>query len=122
MMPHDQWLARIMEATQDLASREFQQEAWLPGGTLVSSPDEIYQVLVEDCTFDLFCETYGETFTHEQKEAANALKSELERHYDALPPHPDPLQVLNDPKWEVVRQSAQRSLRAFNDPPANTTE
>ena len=57
MMPYDQWLGCIVDAARDIASREFQQEAWFPGGKIVPSPVEVYQTLMEDYTFDLFFQT-----------------------------------------------------------------
>jgi hypothetical protein len=69
--------------------------------------------LFEDCTFELFRETYGQNFTQEQQHAWRELKSIMERYYVELPKHPDPLQVLDDPQWELVRQAARNFLRAF---------
>ena len=55
----DQWLGWILDAARDVASREFQQEAWFPGGARRSSPDEVYLTLMEDRLFDQFFEQYG---------------------------------------------------------------
>jgi hypothetical protein len=115
MMSYEQWLARIVEAVRDIASREFQQEGWFPAGKVVSSPDEVYQVLIEDCTFDLFFQTYGSRFTEDQMRSANQLRSILQQYYDRMPKHPDPLQVLSDPQWDAVRQAAQKFVQAFSD-------
>jgi hypothetical protein len=113
MMSYEQWLARILEAARDISSPEFQQEAWFPGGKVVSSPREVYHVLIEDYTFDLFFQTYGGRFAEEQIRSANELRSLLEQYYDKMPKHPDPLQVLNDPEWNAVRQAAQRFVQVF---------
>jgi hypothetical protein len=120
MMPYEQWLARIVEAAQDIASREFQREAWFPGGKVVSSPDELYQVLMEDCTFDLFFQTYGDRFTDEQMRFSKELRSSLEQYYNRMPNRPDPLQVLNDREWDSVRQTAERFVRSFSKQPDST--
>jgi len=39
---HDEWLGRIVDAARSIASREFQEEAWFPGGKYRFSPDEAY--------------------------------------------------------------------------------
>ena len=114
MMSYEEWLARILDAAQGIASRKFQEEAWFPGGKVVSSPDEVYQILMEDCTADLFFETYGTTFSTKQMEFWNELRSRLERYYDNMPRHPDARRVLDDPGWGLVRQAAKRFLRAFD--------
>ena len=113
MMAYDQWLGQIVDAVRHIASREFQEEAWFPGGKAVSSPNEIYLVLMEDNTFDLFFQTYGSGLSDEQMRAANELRSALEQYYDRMPEHPDAVEVLNDPQWDSVRQRAQRFVQAF---------
>lgn len=115
MMSHDEWLNQIIDAARDIASRDFQEEAWFPGGKVVSSPDEVYQVLIEDVTFDLFFEMYSQKFNAHQIQTAHELRSILQDYYDRLPVHPDPRLVLDDPNWDLVRQSADRFVRAFSD-------
>ncbi len=113
MMSYNVWLDHIIGAAQDIASRDFQEEAWFPGGKVVSSPDEIYQTLMEDSTTDLFFETYGKTFTTSQIQCWNELRSLLEQYYTKMPLRPDPRRVLDDPEWDLVRQAAKRFVRAF---------
>ncbi len=69
MMSYENWLASIVGAARDVASREFQDEAWFPNGRVVSSPGEVFLVLMEDSTFDLFFETYGQSFTAQQAQS-----------------------------------------------------
>jgi hypothetical protein len=113
MMSYEQWLGRIVEAARDIADREFQREAWFPGGKFVSSPDEVYQVLMEDCTFDLFFQKYHGGFTEEQARSWSVLRSNLQQYYDSMPYPPDALRVLDDPDWDKVRRAAQRFVKAF---------
>ena len=110
-MSYEKWLSCIIEAARNIASQEFQEEAWFPGGRMVSSPDEVYQVLMEDCTADLFFETHGETLTREQREAWRELRRRLESYYEQMPKTPDARRVLNDPEWGLVRQSAPRFVQ-----------
>lgn len=114
MMSYKEWLDQIRGAAQDIASIEFQEEAWFPGGKVVSSPDEIYQTLMEDTTPDHFFETYGKTFTASQINCWNELRSLLELYSNKMPRHPDPRRVLDDPEWDLVRQAAERFVRAFS--------
>ena len=79
----------------------------------MSSPDEVYQVLMEDCTFHLFLQTHGNRLTEEQLATANELRSMLQDYYNAMPRHPDPSDVLNDPQWESVRQAARRFVQCY---------
>ena len=115
MMSYEKWLACIIRAAQNIASRDFQNEAWFSGGRVVSSPDEVYQALMEDCTFDLFFQTYGKTFSEEQARCWGELRAGLEKYYDRLPASTDAHYVLNDPEWDSVRRSAQSFVRTFNE-------
>jgi hypothetical protein len=108
MMSYKQWLSRVMNAAQHIASKEYQEKAWLRGGEIVSSPDEIYLTLMEDCTADLFIETYGKSFNSSQIESWNEFRSLLESYYHKVPTSPDPRRVLDDPEWDLVRQAAQQ--------------
>lgn len=114
MMSYEQWLNCIKTAANHIASREFQQEAWFPGGKSVSSPDEEYLTLMEDCTADLFFETYGKRFSEQQRDVWREFRSRLTAYYEKLPKHPDRQQVLDDPDWDSVRQLAGKFVQAFH--------
>jgi hypothetical protein len=113
MMSYEKWLSSILHAAQNISSRAFQEETWKAGGDLVSSPDEVFQALMEDCTPDLFFEVYGGTLTHEQVQGWRDLKSRLTSYYDRMPLYPDPAKVLIDPEWENVRQAAGSFVLSF---------
>lgn len=113
MMSYEQWLSCILDRARAIASRAYQEETWKAGGDLVSSPDEVYQALMVDCTADLFFETYGATLTREQMRCWFDLKTRLTNYYDKMSLQPDPAQVLIDSEWELVRQTARRFLLVF---------
>jgi hypothetical protein len=114
MMSYEKWLDSILQAAHNIGSRAFQAEAWKAGGNVVSSPDEVYQVFMEDCTPDLFFEIYGAALTDEQVRSWSDLKLRLTGYYDRMSLYPDPTQVLTDPEWELVRQAARRFVLSFN--------
>jgi hypothetical protein len=113
MMSYKQWLGCILNAAQHIASREYQEKAWLSGGEIVSSPDEEYLTLMEDYTADLFVERYGKSFSTSQIQSWKEFKSRLQGYYQKTPKHPDPRHVLDDPEWDLVRQAATRFVRSF---------
>jgi hypothetical protein len=114
MMSYEQWLSCILGRARAIASRAHQEETWKAGGDLVSSPDEVYQALMEDCTADLFFETYGTTLTEEEMRCWRDLRTLLTSYYDKMSLYADPAQVLTDPEWELVRQAAGKFIQAFN--------
>jgi hypothetical protein len=119
MPSYKERLEMILSAAKDIASREFQEEAWPAwpaGGKRVSTPIEIYEVLIDDSWPDLFFEDYGKTFSSSQMHCWNEFRTQLDQYYDKLPPHPDFRRMLDDPEWELVRQAAQRFVTAFSEP------
>jgi hypothetical protein len=113
MMNRDEWLARILCSVKHIASREFQERAWLDTGAEISSPEEVYNELFDDYTIDLFFEKYACTLTPDQSAAWRELKSCMERYGEQMPTTPDPRKVLDDPEWQRVRESAVRFVAAF---------
>lgn len=113
MMSYRQWLDGVLNAAQHIASREYQEEAWLRAGNIVSSPDELYLTLMEDYTADLFVETYGKSFSRSQLQSWNEFSSQLQSYYDKMPKNPDLRHVLDDPEWHLVRHAADRFVRSF---------
>lgn len=122
MMSYQDWLNSILHAAGDIASKAFQEQAWKAGGDRVSSPDEVYQALMEDCTPDLFFKTYGEGLSKEQLQCWSDLKSRLRSYYDRMPLYPEPAEVLDDPEWDLVRQAAAKFVLAFNGPSAQSSK
>ena len=114
MMSYEEWRPRIIDAARHIASRDYQKEERFPGGRGVSSPDEVYQLLIEDLTFDLFLQTHSHKLDIRQLQVANELRSILQEYYDNSPEHPDPKFVLDDPQWDLVRQAADRFVAAFS--------
>jgi hypothetical protein len=116
MMNRDKWTSKIVDVARDIASRDFQERSWFGIGPEVSSPNELYNTLFDDCTLDLFLETYGASLTAQQRIACANLKSQLEQYDEHRHRLDDPRQVLNDPEWQEVRQVAVRFVEAFSNP------
>jgi hypothetical protein len=122
MPSYKERLDMILDAARDIASKEFQEEAWPASGPRVSTPIEIYEVLIDNSWPDLFFEEYGKTFSNSQMQRWNEFRSQLDQYFDKLPPHPDFRLILDDPKWELVRQAAQRFVTAFSEPASGSAE
>lgn len=113
MMTHEQWLNSILEVAREIASREFQEEAWLSGRPSTSSPTEIYNQLFDDYTFDLFFQTYSKDFAPDQMAAWTEFKRELDKYGEKFPEFPNERVVFEDPDWQHVREAAGRFIAAF---------
>ena len=113
MMSYEQWLNSILEAAKETASREFQQEAWLSGRPSTSSPTEVYNLLFDAYTFDLFYETYSAGFTSEQSTAWREFKNQLEGYGNKYDEFPNERVVFDDPDWQLVRNAAAHFVAVF---------
>jgi hypothetical protein len=116
MPSYKERLEMILDAARDIASKEYQERAWFPDSGLVSSPDEVYEVLMDDSWPELFFEEHGKNFTSKQMQYWNDFKSLLDHYFQKNPAQLDPRQVLDDPEWALVRQAAQKFVTAFSEP------
>ena len=113
-MTPELWIANLVEAATDIADKQHQEIRWLaPDAYAWERPEELINVLVDDCVFEGFLNEYASTFSEEQRGAAFALRDELNRFCDATPPSLDPVQVLVDQRWESIRQRATTFIQAF---------
>jgi hypothetical protein len=62
-------------------------------------------------------QTHSHKLDTRQLRAANELRSILQEYHDNSPVHPDPKFVLDDPKWDLVRQAADSFVQAFSGRP-----
>jgi hypothetical protein len=109
----ERWLSNLLEATSQIADKEYQERRWLALDARVwECPDELINAF-DDCVFDGFIEQYGPTFTKEQRAAALGFRDELNSYCQATDRHLDPAEVLVDPRWAAVRQKAATFIVAF---------
>ncbi|HMS93167.1 MAG TPA: hypothetical protein PKD28_02145 [Candidatus Saccharibacteria bacterium] len=104
------WKKNIIEAIEDIADEDFQRTAWFGLSDKVSSPEEVYAILLYDFIFEDFLKLKENGLTESQKEACYKLIDAL----DAYPSHssslPSPELMIDDPEWEAVRVVARRCL------------
>ena len=59
-MTPQMWIGNLLEAAQDIADREKQERRWrAPDRYVWECPDELINVVFDDCAFDLFLEKYA---------------------------------------------------------------
>lgn len=108
------WISNLLEAASMIADKEFQEQRWLaPDAYAWERPEELINVLFDECNFDLFIEEFGGEFTDVQRDKTLQLKKQMDDYCDATPDHLDPAQVLMDPRWEAIRESARAFIVAF---------
>lgn len=115
MLAEREWLAKIVEVVRAIADRSYQARSWFGmSEEEVSSPEEIYNQLFDDLSFHLFFTTYSSQLTDKQRLAWKDLENKLESYAAATPEKMDPKYVFNDPRWDVIRNSARDFLEIFS--------
>ena len=100
----------MTEAVREIADDEFQRRVWLGAGPEVSSPDEAYNMLLDDFQFEAFLALADNGLSDTQREKGTALVASLKRYSPDGEALPSPIDMIDDPKWEEVRGVARDFL------------
>ncbi len=103
----------IEEVVRRISERQYQLEAWFGSGKCISSPEEMYCELFDDCRFSEFLDGARLILTPRQLAAGSALKQAMESF--PLPDLPDPRAVIDDAGWQKVRCAAKDFLAVLSE-------
>jgi hypothetical protein len=110
------WISNLVGIARDIRDSEHQRLRWLaPDAAAWERPAELLCVLWDDYQLELFLKEEGPNLSSTQLRAAVTLLEESTQ-FDVGPDGwRDPEEVLNDPRWERVRQSARAFEVAFQE-------
>jgi hypothetical protein len=112
-IPAERWIENLLWAAEQIADRGFQETRWLaPDAKAWESPDEAINSL-DHFVLDGFAEQFADSLSPAQIKAVIEFRDEVDRYCGSTPRHLEPLNVLADPAWEVVRQRASEFVHAF---------
>lgn len=112
-VPSERWINSLLDAARVIADKNYQESCWLAlDAQAWESPDEAINAL-DDCVLEGFLEQFSDSFSAEQAKAVSEFRDELARYCSATPQHLDPVTVLADPQWQVVRNKATAFVKAF---------
>lgn len=112
-IPAELWIENLLWAAEQISDREFQETRWLaPDAKAWESPNEAINSL-DDFVLDGFVEQFAESLSSAQLEAVTAFRNEVDRYCRSTPQDLEPIDVLADPAWEVVREKASNFVLAF---------
>jgi hypothetical protein len=115
-IPRELWISNLVGIAKDLADSERQRSRWLAADAEAwERPAELLCVVLDDYQLELFLKEQGPSLSTEQLSAAVALLQQS-IEYDVGPTGwRDPEEVLSDPAWERLRQTARTFEAAFNE-------
>jgi hypothetical protein len=110
------WISNLVGIAKDLGDSEQQRSRWLaPDAAAWERPAELLCVAVDDYQLELFITEEGSTLSPKQLSIAVALLQQSVE-YDCGPTGwRDPEEVLSDPVWERLRQTARDFVAAFQE-------
>jgi hypothetical protein len=108
------WISNLVDSARAIGDSQRQQLRWLASDAAAwERPAELLCELLDDNQLELFLKEEGHSLSSTQLSTARALLEEAIK-YDVGPDGwRDPEEVLNDPSWEKVRQTARAFESAF---------
>jgi hypothetical protein len=116
-VPLSRWRENVVEAVERIGDKDYQETHWLRDDRPAwENPNEVVNVLMDDCQFDLFLQDYSFSFSGQQHQAAADFSKTLNRFLDESPNSLEAEETLNDPRWKGVQPSAIVFVAAFAIP------
>jgi Rod binding domain-containing protein len=107
-MEKEKWVKAIKEELEEMADKELQERLWISGDSYeISSYVELMCRLFDDKRFPEFIakgKSIGLTETIIDK------LSKLEEALDGYKEKKTDIEIINDPKWDVIRNMAKEVL------------
>jgi hypothetical protein len=120
----ERWIANLLEVATSIANRKMQIEKWGAGTwNIWEHPDEMI-CRTDDSVLDGFIEAFPSIFSAEQESAVRGFRDEVD-HFCVSPSATlEAAELLSDPNWEQLRQSADEFIKAFTGkwPPAGAAD
>jgi hypothetical protein len=112
----EHWIRNLVGVAKDLGDSEYQRSRWLaPDAEAWERPAELLNVALDDYQLELFITEEGSKLSSKQLSAATAFLQQA-TEYDCGPTGwRDSREVLCDPVWERLRQTARDFVAAFQD-------
>ena len=109
------WKGVIKQVVGGLADEAAQRRAWFGTGPEVSSPDDDFCAFFGDVAIEDFLERDDAGLTAKQREAGLHLVSLMRALARETPTHIDPAQLIDDPRWQRVREAAARFSASLSE-------
>ncbi len=123
-IPPERWISNLLEIATSIADRKMQEDKWAAGTwNIWEHPGEMVNT-VDAYVLDGFIEAFPGILSSEQKTSAQRLLDEVNHFCASSPDTLEPAELLSDPNWERVRQSADDFIKQFAEkwPPPGTED
>ena len=100
------WRTVLRQIVAAIADEEFQRQTWFGGSHYIFGPDEAFNSFLGDAATEAFLERDDTGLDEPQMEAGRKLLRQMTILCDATPNPIDPYEMIDDPRWQEIRQSA----------------
>jgi hypothetical protein len=112
-IPPEQWISNLLEIATSIADRKMQEEKWAAGTwNIWEHPDEMINT-VDVYLLNDFIDAFPSILSSEQKSAARRFRDEVDSFCASSADTLEPAELLLNPNWERVRQSADEFIQQF---------
>jgi hypothetical protein len=112
-IPPERWISNLLEVATSIADRKMQEEKWAAGTwNIWEHPDEMINT-TDDYVLEGFIEAFPSIFSSEQESAARRFRDDVNDFCASSAATLEPDELLFDPGWERVRQSADEFIKEF---------
>lgn len=106
-MNRNVWRENIINILSDISDESLQMKAWIKGEGYCATPDEMYCMLFDDYSIELFVEDNFVALNHEQKSSAKKLITLMNLYSDVCGVSMNPSDVISNASWEEIRVQAK---------------
>ena len=108
------WRKLVIDEIRTLSDEEFQRKAWFGEGQWQSSPDEDFCLFFDNARVPEFL-AHADNGLDKLQASRLARLSDMMRHLsDNLPNAIKPEELIDDPRWQAIRDQARVTFKAFS--------
>jgi len=100
------WRSVVRQVVMAISDEKFQRRAWFGVGPEVSSPDEEFCKFFGDAAIEDFLKRSDNGLNKQQLDAGKHLLTLMRKLSDETPNHIQPSSLIDDPRWQEVREAA----------------
>jgi hypothetical protein len=109
------WRNIVTEVVGEIADENLQRRAWFGIGPEVSSPEDDISAFFGDAAIEEFLNRDDTGLNETEIKAGRDLFELMSELADQTPEHIDPHVLIDDPRWQKIREAAARFYKLLQE-------
>ncbi|WDD97739.1 hypothetical protein [Thalassomonas actiniarum] len=110
------WKQHVVEILTNIADENFQKKIWFSDTLYCSTPGELYCILFDDYSIELFIDDNDVNLNANQKANGKILINLMDEFSEECGDNMTAENTINNLKWKAIRKQAERFLHTLNQP------